>query len=161
MLLEPGLALFPMYEPAKLADMLEPWPGLWKACSAPGGRLNPRPSCSVTIKIPGLTGPAGGEINASEAAIFCASEALLDGARVDCDNGVEVPGVVGPDDDLTGASGVMVDCEEEREKVLARGARCVSFNSVQHQVSYCSWYLRSLAGIATARQCRMIGAYSW
>lgn len=83
MLLEPGLALLPMYEPAKLADMLEPWPGLAKACSAPGGKLNPRPSCSVTIRIPGLTGAGGGDINASEAAMFCASEPLLDGARVE------------------------------------------------------------------------------
>jgi len=130
MLLDPGLALFPIYEPAKApADMLEPWPGLWKACSAPGGKLNPLPSCRVTIKIPGRTGPAGGEIKASEAAMFCASEPLFDGAMVDdCESGVEAPGVVLPDGDLTGAS-VIVDWEEEREKVLARGARCVSLSS--------------------------------
>lgn len=91
----------------------------------------------MTIRIPGLTGAGGGDINASEAAMFCASEPLLDGARVeDWESGVERPGVVEPDGDLAGASGVMVDCEEEREKVLARGARCVSLSSIFHQVSY-------------------------
>lgn len=86
----------------------------------------------MTIRIPGLTGAGGGDINASEAAMFCAS-----GARVeDWESGVERPGVVEPDGDLAGASGVMVDCEEEREKVLARGARCVSLSSIFHQVSY-------------------------
>lgn len=40
-----------------------------------------------------------------------------------------MPGVGGPDGDLAGASAVMVDWEEEREKVFARGARCVSFSS--------------------------------
>lgn len=39
-------------------------------------------------------------------------------------------GVVVPEGDFAGASVVMVDWEEEREKVLASGARCVSFNSV-------------------------------
>lgn len=39
-------------------------------------------------------------------------------------------GVLAPEGDFAGASVVMVDCEEEREKVLASGARCVSFNSV-------------------------------
>ena len=46
----------------------EPWwwePPL-KACSAPGGREKPLPSCSVTIRIPGRRGAAGGA--ASEAA---------------------------------------------------------------------------------------------
>ena len=44
--------------------------------------------------------------------------------------GVCVPeGVVDERGDLAGASGVMVDCDEEREKVLARGARCVSLSS--------------------------------
>ena len=38
-------------------------------------------------------------------------------------------GVVEPEGDFAGASAVMVDWEEEREKVFASGARCVSFNS--------------------------------
>jgi len=42
-------------------------------------------------------------------------------------------GVVEPDGDFAGASGVIVDCEEDREKVLARGARCVSFSSMLGQ----------------------------
>jgi len=42
--------------------------------------------------------------------------------------GVWIEGVVDPEGDFAGASVVMVDCEEDREKVLARGARCVSFN---------------------------------
>lgn len=37
--------------------------------------------------------------------------------------------MVVPEGDFAPVS-VMVDWEEEREKVLARGARCVSFNSV-------------------------------
>lgn len=43
--------------------------------------------------------------------------------------GAGMEGVVEPEGDFAGASVVMVDWEEEREKVLARGARCVSFNS--------------------------------
>lgn len=68
-----------MYDPAaKLpVDMLEPWPGRWNDCSTPGGRLNPLPSCSVKIKIPGLTGGGGGEIKASDAAMFWESLPLL------------------------------------------------------------------------------------
>jgi len=42
--------------------------------------------------------------------------------------GAWMDGVVEPEGDFAGASVVMVDCEEDREKVLARGARCVSFN---------------------------------
>jgi hypothetical protein len=38
--------------------------------------------------------------------------------------------------DLESDSGVMVDWEEEREKVLARGARWVSLSSMQCQPSY-------------------------
>ena len=37
--------------------------------------------------------------------------------------GVCVPGVKLDKGDFAGASGVIADCEEEREKVLARGAR--------------------------------------
>lgn len=58
--------------------------------------------------------------------MFCASAPLLLGTGV----GVLVPEAVG---DLAGASGTMVDCEEEREKVLARGARWVSLSSVYCQ----------------------------
>jgi hypothetical protein len=42
---------------------------------------------------------------------------------------------VEPEGDFAGASVVMVDWEEEREKVLASGARCVSFNSVDRSAS--------------------------
>lgn len=104
-------------------DTLPPCPGLTNACSAPGGKLNPLPSCSVKIRIPGRAAATGGEIICSDAAIFCVSAPLLLGGGT----GVLVPEVVG---DLAGASGVMVDWEDEREKVLARGARCVSLSSV-------------------------------
>lgn len=65
---------------------------------------------------------------ASDAAMFCVSAPLLVGAA-------EVTGVCVPEEvgDLAGASGVMVDWEEEREKVLARGARWVSFSSISRQ----------------------------
>lgn len=42
-------------------------------------------------------------------------------------------GVVEPEGDFAGASVVMVDWEEDRENVLARGARCVSLSSVLGQ----------------------------
>lgn len=58
--------------------------------------------------------------------MFCASAPLL----LAVGTGVLVPEAVG---DLAGASGVMVDCEEEREKVLARGARWVSLSSTRSQ----------------------------
>jgi len=48
-----------------------------------------------------------------------------------------VPGVVVAEGDFAGASLVIVDCEEEREKVLASGARCVSLSSIlqgQYQI---------------------------
>ena len=49
--------------------------------------------------------------------------------------GAGMEGVVEPEGDFAGASAVMVDWEEEREKVLASGARCVSFNSVDLSAS--------------------------
>jgi hypothetical protein len=110
--------------------MLGPWPGLWKDCSAPGGKLNPRPSWSVRIRIPGLTSGAGGEIRASDAAMFCTSPPLLLVLCWRFEVGGGMKGVVEPEGDFAGASVVMVDWEEEREKVLASGARCVSFSSV-------------------------------
>ena len=126
-----------MYEPAaKLpVDALEPWPGLWNDDSAPGGRLKPRPSCSVKIKIPGLTSGAGGEIRASDAAMFWVSFPLLLVLCCRFEVGVWMDGVVEPDGDFAGASAVMVDWEEDREKVLAKGARCVSFSSMLGQRS--------------------------
>lgn len=51
-------------------------------------------------------------------------------------------GVVEPEGDFAGASAVMVDWEEEREKVFASGARCVSFNSAvcqRHNVGIECW----------------------
>ena len=125
-----------MYDPAgKLpVEALEPWPGLWNDCSAPGGKLKPRPSCSVKIKIPGLTSGAGGEIRASDAAMFWASPPLLLVLCCRFEVGAWMAGVVEPEGDFAGASVVMVHCEEDREKVLARGARCVSFNSVVCQL---------------------------
>lgn len=68
----------------------------------------------------------------SDAAMFCASEPLLLGAVELWLRGVDVPGVDVAEGDFEGAS-VMVDWEEEREKVLARGARCVSLSSVPSQ----------------------------
>jgi len=50
--------------------------------------------------------------------------------------GAGMEGVVEPEGDFAGASVVMVDWEEEREKVLASGARCVSFNSVDVSASW-------------------------
>jgi hypothetical protein len=44
--------------------------------------------------------------------------------------GAGIDGVEVPEGDFAEASVAMVDWEEEREKVLASGARCVSFNSV-------------------------------
>ena len=50
--------------------------------------------------------------------------------------GVWVPEVEVVVGDLESDSGVMVDWEEEREKVLARGARWVSLSSVRCQLLY-------------------------
>lgn len=55
----------------------------------------------------------------------CISAPLLECA---CEVGVAEPEVDSPDGDLAGLS-AMVDCEEEREKVFASGARCVSLSS--------------------------------
>lgn len=58
----------------------------------------------------------------------CGSAEPLE-AVVDCESGVEVPGVVVAEGDFCGWS-MMVDCEEEREKVLENGApRWVSLSS--------------------------------
>ena len=55
---------------------------------------------------------------------------LLGGALAVCaTGGVDVPVVDAVEDGLAVESVVMVDCEEDREKVLARGARCVSLSS--------------------------------
>jgi hypothetical protein len=91
----------------------------------------------VRIRIPGLAGATGGDIMFSEAAMPWMSGFPLLVVDAACDVGgvwapaeVEVVVVVG---DLESDSGVMVDVEEEREKVLARGARCVSFSSIHRQ----------------------------
>ena len=76
------------------------------------------PSCRVSTRIPGLAEATGGDTKASEAAIFCVSEPFVLLAEVVCVNGVDAP-----DDAFGGVSDVMVDCEEDLEKVLARGAR--------------------------------------
>lgn len=62
--------------------------------------------------------------------MFCVSAPLLD-----CGTGVLVPEEVEGDFAGAAASGVMVDWEEEREKVLARGARWVSLSSAYSQRS--------------------------
>lgn len=62
--------------------------------------------------------------------MFCASLPLLLVLCWRFEVGAGMDGVVDAEGDLAGASVVMVDWDEEREKVLARGARCVSFNSV-------------------------------
>ena len=61
----------------------------------------------------------------SEAMMPCVSAPLLGGA------GCWVISLAKPEwvGDFSGASGTMVDWEEVREKVLARGARCVSLSS--------------------------------
>lgn len=71
----------------------------------------------------------------SEAAMPCVSAfpllvvgAALDGGGVWATEAVDV--VVG---DLDSSLGVIVDVEEERENVLASGARCVSFSSTLRQ----------------------------
>jgi hypothetical protein len=97
--------------------MLEPWPGRWKDCSAPGGKLNPCPSWRVKIKIPGLTSGAGGEIRASDAAMFCASLPLLLVLCWRLEVGAGIEGVVEAEGDFADASVVMVDWEEERQGV--------------------------------------------
>jgi len=66
---------------------------------------------------------------------------------------------VEPEGDFAGASVVMVDCEEDREKVLARGARCVSFNSVLGQ--RCEVEMeRCRSGCAVVRA-EAAATYSW
>ena len=67
--------------------------------------------------------------------MFCVSLPLLLVLCWRLEVGAGVEGVVEPEGDFAGASVVMVDWEEEREKVLARGARCVSFNSVDLSAS--------------------------
>lgn len=66
----------------------------------------------------------------SDAAMPFVSTPLLLGASVDCESGVDVPGVDGWEGDLAGASCASADWDDEREKVFARGARCVSLSSV-------------------------------
>ena len=68
--------------------------------------------------------------------MFCVSLPLLLVLCWRLEVGAGVEGVVEPEGDFAGASVVMVDWEEEREKVLARGARCVSFNSVDVSASW-------------------------
>ena len=57
---------------------------------------------------------------------------MLLGAAETEDTGVCIPGVVGADGGLAGVS-VMVDWDEEREKALEMGARCVSLSSIGSQ----------------------------
>jgi hypothetical protein len=68
--------------------------------------------------------------------MFCVSLPLLLVLCWRFEVGAGMEGVVEPEGDFAGASVVMVDWEEEREKVLARGARCVSFNSVDVSASW-------------------------
>lgn len=76
------------------------------------------------MRIPGFAGATGGETICSEAMIPCMSVPLL--GVVLWDNEVDVVEV---EADFTEASGVIVEVEEEREKVLASGPRCVSLSS--------------------------------
>jgi len=69
----------------------------------------------------------------SDAAMPCTSAPLPVGGVELWLSGVRLPGVVEAEGDFAGAS-LMADWEEEREKVLARGARCVSLSSM-HRVS--------------------------
>lgn len=83
------------------------------------GKENPLPSCSVTIKIPGLVGAAGGETSASDAAIPLLEPVLVLALA-------EL--VVGVGSSGAGESGLMVDVEEDLPKPLVRGAKCVSLS---------------------------------
>jgi hypothetical protein len=67
--------------------------------------------------------------------MFCASLPLLLVLCWRLEVGAGIEGVVEAEGDFADASVVMVDWEEEREKVLASGARCVSFNSVDRSAS--------------------------
>ena len=89
----------------------------------------------MRIRIPGLAGATGGDIMFSEAAMPWVSGLPLLVVGAAC----EIGGVCAPAEvvvavgDLASDSGVIVDVEEEREKVLASGARCVSFSSTLRQ----------------------------
>jgi hypothetical protein len=87
----------------------------------------------VRIRIPGLRGGAGGEEVGSEAAVHCqwdcCTETIADGVLmlpwvslrvVDEARGLFVG--------FCAASGVMVEVDDDREKVFASGARCVSLS---------------------------------
>jgi len=112
----------------------------WKACSAPAGRENARPSCKVMIRIPGLRGFAGGVALASEAAVVGLSATcvffLLSALQ-----GIPMPfgsseGTEGAEArGLVGFSFMIVEVEDERLNVLASGARWVSFSSEKRSVS--------------------------
>ena len=82
----------------------------------------------------------------SEAAMPFVSAPLLLGASVDCESGVDVPGVDGCEGDLAGASCARADCDDEREKVFARGARCVSLSSTNIANQHCPSNLNETCG---------------
>ena len=100
---------------------------------------------------------------ASEATMPFVSGLPLLVVGVACDvGGVWDPEVVVVVGDLESASGVMVDWEEDREKVLARGARWVSLSSISCQPSiHSEWPLPILIqGVRTLRQFpRHLGIY--
>lgn len=92
--------------------------------------------------------------------MFCVSLPLLLVLCWRLEVGAGMEGVEVAEGDFAGASVVMVDWEEEREKVLASGARCVSFNSVDVSASW-----RRRGGIEPCgcgqAQAALATTYSW
>ena len=106
----------------------------------------------MRIRIPGFAGATGGDIIFSDAEIPCGSAfpLLVAGAVWDV-GGVWVPEIVPVVGELVSLSGVMVDVEEEREKVFARGARCVSLSSIERQ------YVHPPEGLHSQSHVRTLG----
>ena len=87
------------------------------------------------MRIPGRRGCAGAEALASEAAVGVGQQAVSAGrgSQVPMPLSLELPSVVALAAELealgVGWSSTMVDVDDERLNVLARGARCVSLSS--------------------------------
>lgn len=63
--------------------------------------------------------------------------------------------------DFSGASGVMVDWDEEREKVLARGARWVSLSSIYRQSSLLDMYIVHIPILAISKTYSSLVSTTW
>lgn len=106
--------------------------------SWPGGRENPLPSCSVTMRIPGRRGGGGGAALASEAAW---DSQQLDNGFIGLQSvpmpfgSLESTEVVA---ELAGffSSFTMVDVEDDRENVLEPGTRLLKWVSLSFFVNF-------------------------